>query len=162
MTAEDQGETRRRNNDTSSKRRQVMKKLVILAVALLIVPASAMAGMTAFMNMDELNSKEMATVTGQTGISIDSRTMIDSGQISWTDTTCLNIVLGSIDTTVTGLEIDAVASKLRLTLSSAPTINAQIASISTSADTATLTPSMGQFTIKDLVIGGSTIDIYGH
>jgi hypothetical protein len=63
-----------------------MKRMLILAaVVLLIVPASAMAGMTAFMNMDELSSKEMASTTGQAGITLDVNATVASGYGAWED-----------------------------------------------------------------------------
>ncbi len=62
-----------------------MKKyLALTAAMLLIVPVLAMAGMTAFDNMTELGD-EMAEVTGQVGITIDSSVRIDDGFFAWTD-----------------------------------------------------------------------------
>lgn len=63
-----------------------MKKiLVIAAIALMLIPVTAMAGMTAFMDMDEMSSNEMSDVTGQTGITIDSQVNITGGYIAWGD-----------------------------------------------------------------------------
>jgi len=64
-----------------------MKKLLVLAAALLLmVPASAMAGMTAFMDMDELSSSEMASTSGQAGITLRaSLTIVTGGYIGWGD-----------------------------------------------------------------------------
>jgi len=155
-----------------------MKKLVILAVALLIVPASAMAGMTAFMNMDELSSKEMATVTGQTGITIDMNTAITSGIINWVDADgaatglystqgALVIELGSITTGIASLTVDAGTgpggSALVITTTS-PVLNADITAIrcATAADLTLVGPSLGEIKITSLVAGSTQIAIYGH
>jgi len=64
-----------------------MKKLLVLAAALLLmVPASAMAGMTAFMDMDELSSSEMASTTGQAGITLKATAeIVTGGYIAWGD-----------------------------------------------------------------------------
>jgi len=64
-----------------------MKKLLVLAAALLLmVPATAMAGMTAFMDMDELSSSEMASTSGQAGITLRaSLTIVTGGYIGWGD-----------------------------------------------------------------------------
>jgi len=60
-----------------------MKKLLVLAAALLILlPANAMAGMTAFMDMDELSNTELASTTGQAGITLrTSMTIVTGGYI---------------------------------------------------------------------------------
>jgi hypothetical protein len=64
-----------------------MKKLLVLAAALfLLVPATAMAGMTAFMDMDELSNNELADTTGQAGITLTtSLTIVTGGYIGWGD-----------------------------------------------------------------------------
>jgi hypothetical protein len=64
-----------------------MKKLLVLAAAILILlPASSMAGMTAFMDMDELSNTELAGTTGQAGITLRTSIGIATGgYIGWGD-----------------------------------------------------------------------------
>lgn len=63
-----------------------MKKLLLLAAVLvMLLPVSAMAGMTAFMDMNELSSSDMSDVTGQTGITIYATLNINNGYVSWSD-----------------------------------------------------------------------------
>jgi len=156
-----------------------MKKLVILAVALLLVPVSAMAGMTAFTNMDELSSKEMATVTGQSGITVDlNNTAITSGSIYWTDDDGLpaaypsegvvKIALGQVTTGVASLDIDAGtvnADKTYVILTmGAATLNATVNSItlgSTEGD-ADAGKSFGKIHVKDLVLNNTEVAISAH
>jgi hypothetical protein len=60
--------------------------MVLAVVALMLIPVSAMAGMTAFMNMDELSNTEMAQTTGQTGLTINATASIAAGSyIAWGD-----------------------------------------------------------------------------
>jgi len=157
-----------------------MKKLAILAVALLLVPASAMAGMTAFMNMDELNSQEMASVTGQTGITIQADTGITGGTIGWTDdngftapdgTTfsqqgVVTIALGAITTGVSNILIDAgsnaAATESWIAISTNTiTINATINSIKVGTalnDGA----SLGKIQLVNLALANTQMRITGH
>ncbi len=64
-----------------------MKKLLVLAAALLLlVPATAMAGMTAFIDMDELSNNELADTTGQAGITLTTTVQVlTGGYIAWGD-----------------------------------------------------------------------------
>jgi len=65
-----------------------MKKLLLVALVVLFVPASAMAGMTAFMDMDELTNSELASQSAQAGISIaiDLGISNTSGSyVAWSD-----------------------------------------------------------------------------
>lgn len=61
-----------------------MKKLA-LALILLMVPVAAMAGMNAFMDMDEMSNTEMAALTGQTGITMNATLQILGGHVAWGD-----------------------------------------------------------------------------
>jgi len=62
-----------------------MKKMLIL-VAVLLLPLSAMAGIAAFMNMNEANDQDLAQISGQTGISIEVTNLDQSiGQAGWED-----------------------------------------------------------------------------
>jgi len=157
-----------------------MKKLAILAVALLLVPASAMAGMTAFMNMDELSSNEMATVTGQTGITIQADTGITGGTIGWTDdngftapdvTTFTNpgvvtIALGAVTTGVSNILIDA-GTKADLSESwiaistNSITINATVNSIKVGT-ALNNGASMGKIQLVNLALANTQMRISGH
>jgi len=103
-----------------------MKKMLILAaVVLLMVPASAMAGMTAFMNMDELSSKELASTTGQAGISLDVNAGIAAGGYgAWQDvdgasgmvhTGVVTGVFGATTLALQDLRIDACTKGAGLT-----------------------------------------------
>jgi hypothetical protein len=176
MTGE--GESHSSLNQQKKGRRK-MKKLAILAVALLLVPASAMAGMTAFMNMDELSPKEMATVTGQTGITVELDTVgVSSGTISWVDDDggpatlgysdpgAVVISLGTCTTSLSGLAVDAGTtggvSAIVIT-TGAQTLDANITAIrcATAADDTTQA-SLGQIKITDLVTTTGTVAIRGH
>lgn len=77
-----------------------MKKIMVLAVvALMLIPVSAMAGMTAFMNMDELSNTEMAQTTGQTGITINATAQILAGSyVAWGDNDGCAGIMGTAGT----------------------------------------------------------------
>jgi hypothetical protein len=95
-----------------------MKKvLVIAAMLVMLLPVTAMAGMTAFMDMDELSSSDMSDVTGQTGITIYAAISILNGYVSWSDDNGCNafgtgafVTLATIKSSmisIDGLTIDA-------------------------------------------------------
>lgn len=59
-----------------------MRKLIVLvAVAMFFLPMSAMAGMTAFMDMEKVSDFELAETTGQTGLTIDLT--VQSNTFTW-------------------------------------------------------------------------------
>ncbi|MDI6797183.1 MAG: hypothetical protein QMD09_09570 [Desulfatibacillaceae bacterium] len=64
-----------------------MRKLIVLvAAAMLFLPMSAMAGMTAFMDMEQVSDFELAETTGQTGLTIDLTVASSSFTwVSWGD-----------------------------------------------------------------------------
>lgn len=154
-----------------------MKKILVLAaVLLLLAPVSAMAGMTAFMNMDEMSGNEMSDVTGQTGITIDMTQQITGGYIAWGDNdgcttygTAGFLVLSTITAgpiTVDGLTIDACydGTTAYLVLGvPAATINANIAAIRL-ADSAGfgVGESLGSLTVGSLQVSAMTVRINAH
>ncbi|MBU2489072.1 MAG: hypothetical protein KKA60_06750 [Proteobacteria bacterium] len=154
-----------------------MKKILVLAVVLLLLaPISAMAGMSAFMNMDEMSGNEMSDVTGQTGITIDLTQEITGGYVAWGDndgcttyTTAGFLILSTITAgpiTVDGLTIDACydGTTAYLVIGVPSTIiNANIAAIRL-ADSAGfgLGDSLGSLTIGSLAVTGMTVRINGH
>lgn len=163
-----------------------MKKLLVLIVAaLLLAPVSAIAGMNAFMDMDELSNSELASTTGQTGITINTTLDIDGGWIAWGDddgcggTTLTNtpswMVLGNITSSAivtTGLTIDVCTSGtttwLTIGVPQTTVASLEIAGIYPT-DTAPVSgglppadPSMGSIGIYDLVLAAQTLQITSH
>jgi len=156
-----------------------MKKLLVLAaVALLLVPASAMAGMTAFMNMDELSSKEMASTTGQAGITLNaSLTIVTGGYIGWGDddgcTTTVNgtnqgwLTLSSIWSTgisLNGLTVDVCSDGTESWLTvviPAMTLNTGVRAIKVGSLINT-DDSMGELQIVNLSLSSVTLQVRGH
>jgi len=155
-----------------------MKKILVLAAILMLVPVSAMAGMTAFMNMDELSSNDLSSVTGQTGITINAQITITGGFQSWGDndgctafTTAGFVTLSTITTRgfaidVSGLTIDACNDGTTSYVSiSYPTItlNQYIAAVRIGDDAAFGNgASIGSLTVGSLTLGSSYIRISGH
>jgi len=157
-----------------------MKKLLVLAAALLLmVPASAMAGMTAFMNMDELSSNEMAQTSGQAGITLTtSLTIITGGYIGWGDddgcTATVNatnqgwLTLASIwsdGTTLTDVTVDVCSNELgnEWIVIKVPslTLNQGIRAIKV-GNTKNADASMGELVISNLSLAAVTIHVRGH
>lgn len=155
-----------------------MKKLLVLIVAaLLLAPVSAMAGMNAFMDMDELSNAQLASTTGQTGITINATTQILGGYIAWGDddgcggTTINAGVLTINGITASGLIMDGTTidvctngATTWLTIGvPAMTINANVASIflDNAIKTAGL-DSLGELTIGNLQLAAMTLEITGH
>lgn len=155
-----------------------MKKILVLAAILMMVPATAMAGMTAFMGMDELSGNEMSEVTGQTGITIDATFAIGGGYITWGDDdgcaafstdgyfTMSTITVSSIS--VDGLTIDACDDGTNAWINigmPSITINTSIAALRTSGNGSYgfgAGNSMGSLTIGSLVVTASNVRIRGH
>lgn len=157
-----------------------MKKLLVLAaVALLLVPASAMAGMTAFMNMDELSSKEMASTTGQAGITLNAElTIVTGGYIGWGDDDgCTSVVnatnqgwltlksIWSDGITLNGVTIDVCSNELgnQWIVVGVPalTLNQGIRAIKVGS-TRDSDDSLGELQIVDLSVAAVTIHVRGH
>jgi hypothetical protein len=154
-----------------------MKKILVLAVvALLIAPISAMAGMTAFMNMDEMSGNEMSDVTGQTGITIDVTQQILGGYISWGDNdgcttyasagyvTLSTITAGPI--IIDGLTIDACDDGTTSYVVIGVPVMTQSAHIAAvrigSAAGFGIGNSLGSITIGSLTMAAMTVRINGH
>jgi len=157
-----------------------MKKLLVLAAAiLLLVPASAMAGMTAFTNMDELSSSEMASTTGQAGITLRaSLTIVTGGYIAWGDddgcTTTVNATnqgwltlksIWSTGTNLTDVTIDVCSNTAgdQWIVVGIPTmtLNQGIRAIKVGS-TRDSDDSMGELQIVDLSLAAVTIHVRGH
>jgi len=156
-----------------------MKKLLVLAAALLlIVPASAMAGMTAFMDMDELSPSEMASTTGQAGITLNaSLTIVTGGYIGWGDddgcTSTVNatnqgwLTLSSIwssGITLNGLTVDVCSDGAESWLTigiPAMTLNQGVRAIKVGS-TINTDDSMGELQIVNLSLSSITLQVRGH
>jgi hypothetical protein len=167
-----------------------MKKLLALAAAMLLVlPVLAMAGMTAFDNMTELGD-EMAEVTGQVGITIDSSLDLTIGYLAWTDADGYGSTLGTggtggagclrLDTItvndgaggaldMTGMTIDAGsnAAGVGYLVIKQPSIEGTVTVgniyLGTGiADTYDETMSLGSVTISGLTVGTSIVKISAH
>ncbi|MEW5735552.1 MAG: DUF6160 family protein [Thermodesulfobacteriota bacterium] len=156
-----------------------MKKLLVLIVAaLLLAPVSAMAGMNAFMDMDELSNSELASTTGQTGITINATAQILGGYIAWGDNdgcggttaatdgwlTINGITASGIVLDGTTIDVCTAGTTTWLTIGvPALTINANVASLYLGSTIRTNGPdSLGQLTIGNLQLAAMTLEITGH
>jgi hypothetical protein len=155
----------------------VMKKIIVLVAALLLVaPLSAMAGMTAFMDMDEMSDNELAETTGQTGITIKQHLEISGGYIAWGDndgcagTSANEGWLTLNDLTVSALDADMTIDVCKaggeattwLTIGiSEQIITAGIAEIKVGSNINS-GPSLGELVIHSLRIASTTMQITGH
>jgi len=155
-----------------------MKKLLVLAALLLMVPVSAMAGMTAFMDMDELSNNELAQTTGQVGITINTSIgSITGGYVAWGDSdgcagcgstagwlslSTLTITTGqNISMTVDACTTAAGTSYLVLGITSG-SINLDIAHMRVGS-AAGAGADMGELSVSALNLGGGvTLKITGH
>jgi hypothetical protein len=149
--------------------------MIIAAAILLLLPVSAMAGMTAFMDMDELSNNELSDTTGQVGITLNATLGITGGYIGWGDgdgcggTTWDRgwVTLSGITATGTvldGTTIDACTSGATTWLTivvPAMTINANVDAVLIGQDVNT-GPSIGQITVGNLGLAGVTLEIAGH
>lgn len=153
-----------------------MKKVIIIAaVALMLLPVSAMAGMTAFMNMDEMSNNELAATTGQVGITLNATLGITGGYIAWGDgdgcagttanagyLTLDNIVASGIILDGTTIDVCTSGATTWLTIvAPAMTINASIDAIKI-GPAVNSGPSIGSLTIGSLGMAGVTLEIAGH
>jgi len=157
-----------------------MKKLLVLAAALLLmVPASAMAGMTAFMDMDELSASEMASTSGQAGITLQaSITIVTGGYIAWGDDDGCTITVNSTNqgwltlasiwsdgTTLTDVTVDVCSNEAgnEWVVIKVPsmTLNQGIRAIKV-GNTKNTDASMGELDIVNLSLAALTIRVRGH
>jgi len=157
-----------------------MKKVLILvAVLAMLLPASAMAGMTAFMDMDELSSTDMSDVTGQTGITIYASIGILNGYVSWSDDdgctafgTAGFVTLATIKSSnisINGLTIDACNDGTTSYVSiSIPTLtlNQSISAVRIGTAHAVGTgpggPSIGRIDQSNITLSSSWLRVSGH
>lgn len=64
----------------------VVKKFILILLALCVVSSPALAGMTAFMDMDELTDEDLDKATGEAGITmLVTPLSVTSGYIGWGD-----------------------------------------------------------------------------
>lgn len=156
-----------------------MKKVLILAAVLvMLLPVSAMAGMTAFMDMDELSSTDMSDVTGQTGITINASVTIINGYVSWGDNDgCAAFSTGAFVTLATikssaidlaGLTIDAcndgTTSYVNISIPTL-TLNQSISAIRIGTAHAVGSaggPSIGRIDQSNVTISATNLRISGH
>jgi len=156
-----------------------MKKVLVLAALLvMLLPVSAMAGMTAFMDMDELSNTDMSDVTGQTGITIYAAVTIVNGYVSWSDgdgcsigSTAGFVTLSTIKSSmisVNGLTIDACNDGTTSYVSiSIPTITLNQSIDAVRIGTAHAVgiaggPSIGRIDQSNVTVSGSYLRISGH
>lgn len=160
-----------------------MKKLA-LALILLMVPVAAMAGMNAFMDMDEMSNTEMAALTGQTGITMNATLQILEGYVAWGDvdgcggTTLTNTIgwltlsgiqVGSLAITGQTIDICRVGSTSWLTIGIPTlTVSGSVANIFIDSSVVTRSGlaydqgnSLGHLRF-DLSLGSMTTQITGH
>jgi hypothetical protein len=155
----------------------VMKKIMVLVVALLLVaPLSALAGMTAFMDMDEMSDNELAATQGQTGITMTQHLELAGGYIAWGDNdgcagttagagwlTLNNLWATGIDANLT-IDVCTVAGEATswLTIGIAgQTISAGVSEIKLGSAINT-GASLGELVIHSLTIQNSVMRITSH
>ena len=159
-----------------------MKKLA-LALILLMVPVAAMAGMNAFMDMDEMSNTEMAALTGQTGITMNAQLSILNGHVAWGDTdgcggttattdgwlTLSGITVASLNITGQTIDICRVGGTSWLTIGiPSLTVVGGVANIfidSTVITRSGLVPDEGNslgHLVFNLTLGSMTTQITGH
>ena len=152
------------------------RMLVFLLAAALLTPAGAMAGMTAFLNLNEMGGAEMGDITGQTGITIDMTSQITGGYIAWGDndgcttyTTAGFLVLSTITAgprTVDGMTIDACydGTTAYLVLGMPATVgNCHIAAIRLGPSAGFgVGESLGSLTVGSLAVSAMTVRINAH
>jgi hypothetical protein len=151
-----------------------MKKLLVLAAAILLfLPASAMAGMTAFMDMDELSNSELADTTGQAGITLrTSLTIATGGYIGWGDDdgcagtqgwlTLSSIWSSGIVLTDATIDVCTIGAESWLVIVvPSMTLNQGIRAIKVGS-TINTDDSMGELQIVNLSLSAMTIQLRGH
>jgi hypothetical protein len=157
-----------------------MKKIIVLvAAALLLLPMSAMAGMTAFMDMDKLSDVELAATTGQAGITINATAQVLGGYISWGDEDGYAAISASSgwlilnNITVSGLVLDGTTIDI-CTPDGGPTwlvigvpgltitagLEVLLSPVRTPGDA--LEEKLGDLYVGGLQLAGMTLQISGH
>jgi hypothetical protein len=149
-----------------------MKKLCILAALMLMVPVSAMAGMTAVSDVD------LEGVTGQTGITITMNVTVSADSIAWGDsdgfgtyTTQGWLVLSSVTTPSVNLQnvtidcgSDGTTALLQINLGTSNLIqgNLTIGSVVIGTTSNASTASIGEIRMTGLGVKTGAIQISGH
>ena len=147
-----------------------MKKLLVV-LAILMVPVVAMAGMSA------MSKKDMSTIKGQTGITIETGLSVTVGSVAWGDadgfgtfTTAGWLVLSGISMPnihfggLLDVGGNATTSYLQLTTGTTPLVEGSmtIANIIV-GDTATATTqSLGEVRVSNISVVPQYIRISGH
>jgi len=148
-----------------------MKKLCLL-LALMLIPASAMAGMTAVSDVD------LEGVTGQTGITISMTVTVTASSLAWGDsdgfgtyTTEGWVILSSVtmpNTSLTNVTIDVgsdgTTSILQIDVGSGNLIQGDmtIGSVIIGTTATASTESIGEIRMTGLGIKTGAIRIRGH
>jgi len=149
-----------------------MKKLCILAALMLVLPVSAMAGMTAVSDVD------LEGVTGQTGITITMNVTVSADSMAWGDSdgfgtysTAGWLVLSAVTTpsvNLTNVTIDcgsdATTSILQIDLGTSNLIqgNLTIGNVIIGTTSNASTASIGEIRMTGLGIKTGAIQIKGH
>jgi hypothetical protein len=137
-----------------------------------------MAGMTAFMDMDELSNSELAGTTGQAGITLrTAMSIVTGGYIGWGDDDgCTTTVAGtnqgwltlssiwSSGITNTDITIDVCSDGTQSWLTiviPTMTLNAGVRAIKVGS-TINTDDSLGELQIVNLSIANQTIQVRGH
>jgi len=149
-----------------------MKKLCVLAALMLLLPVSAMAGMTAVSDVD------LEGVTGQTGITITMNVTVSADSMAWGDsdgfgtyTTAGWLVLSSVTTpsvNLTNVTIDCGSDGtnaiLQINLGTSNLIqgNLTIGNVIIGTTSSATTESIGEVRMTGLGIKTGAIQIKGH
>lgn len=152
-----------------------MKKfLVLAALILLLLPVSAMAGMTSASDTD------LEGVKGQTGITLSMSMSVTAGQVLWGDsdgftaTTAYttqgwlilsSVTLPSIAVTDVSIDVGSSATTTYLGIATTGNIitgNLTVGAIVLGSTTTTTTPSLGELQVKSIGVSFGTIKISAH
>jgi hypothetical protein len=149
-----------------------MKKLLVLAAIMMLVPVSAMAGMTAVSDVD------LEGVTGQTGITISMTVTVQADSMAWGDsdgfgTYCTQgwLILSTVsmpNVQLTNVTIDCGSdgstSMLQINLGTSNLIqgNLTIGNVIIGTTANAVTQSIGEIRMTNLGIKTGAIQISGH
>jgi len=149
-----------------------MKKLCLLAALLLVLPVSAMAGMTAVSDVD------LEEVTGQTGITITMNVTVTATSMAWGDSdgfgtysTAGWVILSTVampSLTLTGVTIDCGSNGtdtiLQIDLGTTSLIsgNLTIGNVIIGTTASATTASLGEIRMVGLGVTTGAIRIAGH
>jgi len=149
-----------------------MKKLLVLAALLMLLPVSAMAGMTAVSDVD------LEGVTGQTGITITMNVTVGADTIAWGDSDGFGtystqgwLILSSVTMPNVNLQnvtidcgSDATTAILQINLGTSNLIggNLTIGNVIIGTTATATTQSIGEIRMVNLGIKTGAIWIMGH